>query len=540
MYAHAIENGVVMSNVVGDRIYNGLALAISSEEEKEKREKIINFHEHFERYIDDPENTAVGNYACDELVRILKYHQKCIGIRSSIIDINLNHELRRSPNDLFTSKDRPFESWKLLRRGTLALHQMESGEYIFCRVSRDYRLTNEIYEIPVEIDTTGKIISVSWTKLIIVPADVADSSSFGGSLNGLCKDYAAVKVSQILSDVNEIFMQKLREEFNVDIGFLTKVDSLRRKHVTAIKEVHTKMVALNDIQLTNCFEEVTEILRSKLSEMVSLVRRGVVPTYVLLQSRTKIEIIRVDYREWARKRFSAMLKTTEKLIKALSKEKDAILSGALIKEMGEWQNNLISEKALQLLVEMGFDSSLASVTNMPPNIEGLLYNKSVIEQIIQNQNQEHVVECITTLKKEITKKLSDYLSKLRGIALSVMKTKDVKEMSDEEALKIINNYVQVNSLDDNIISLQMITDEMNRIVIFLNAGNEQRIGGEEMKSMSDMFFDNLRIKLQQISDLLENNKDKNQLKKRQTVDHGLVLAPHVKLQRWLQKQQMQN
>lgn len=543
MYAHAMENGVVMANAVGDRIYDGLMAAYDTEEDSEKKSLIKALLDHFRVNIDDPENTAIGNYACDELVKILKYHSAQIGVIPSIISVNINHEQRRKTSQFFTEKC-PFESWKILRRGTVVLYKMQSGEYQFARVNMDVRIVNELMEVPCNISVDEqKIISVHWKDLIVVPAEVVDPVSFGGSLNGICKDCAAVEVNKILKEMDDFFIVRLKELLNIDIGFVNKRDALRRKHVTAIKEIYTKMKELDETALTDFNDEITETLRVKLSSLVDLIRRGVLPTYILLQHRTKMEIIRVDYREWAMKNYSYQLKKIDGLIKMLSKEKETVCNGTLIKEMQDWQDKVLNDGIMKVLNDNGYDDSV-SLAASGQNIEGMNYNKFITEQVLMNINDPTIQRCIDEVVTEITTKLTHYLNRLRSVALSRIKVKDVKEMKDEEAIEQINNWIDINHADPISMALSDVVSEMKRVVDLLNPT------AEGCKSIRDMFIGGINEIDLKLIDLIQRNQQQNKgtldsfgfklSGSDLPTDPGLSLAPHIKMRRWLNKQQMQN
>ncbi|BFU21058.1 hypothetical protein EHI8A_030490 [Entamoeba histolytica HM-1:IMSS-B] len=543
MYAHAMKEGFVMSNNIGDRIAEASLLAYNAEEDKEKKEMIQIVKEHFNINIDDPENTAIGNYACDKLVQVLKFHCNQIGIRASIIDVNISHENRRKNTSYFT-KDCSFDAWKILRRGTIVLYKMSAGEYQFARVAKDCRLVNEIMDVPLYISADEtKQIGICWKELLIVPSEVVDPNSFGGSLSAICKDCAEVMMIKIMNEMNDFVMNKLNTDFKIDVSVLCKKDNLTRRSVKKIKSVQEQLKGLSENTLSDFYEEVTETLRVKLSSMVDLVRRGVVPTYVVFQNRPKRDIIMgVAYLEWARNKYSQILKNTDKLIKVLSKEKELILNGSLPNEMKEWQQQILSEKSMELLSEYGFDDSI--VLNNSTNIEGVLYNKFVIDQLLSNLNEPSIDKEIQTLLTEMTDKLLNYFAKLRSTAVSVSKLGD-KGKSDEQIIELLTTFIASNKEEPVDSSLQLIVDEMKRVLDLIKSSDKQHNNKEEEKGIYALFVDILQNLSQQYSDCIEQNKEAIErfneepyIEKKQNIDQGLSLAPHVQMQRWLSKKQV--
>lgn len=540
MYQHIMKEGYVMTNVIGDRIYEGSILAIENEEEKDKQEMIRIVKHHFEKHVDDPENTVVGNYASDKIIQILKNHNEIIGIKAGIIDVNLKHEQRRKLTSNFT-KHCAFESWKILRRGTIVLYEMENKEYQYARVSSDYRITNEVMDISLYItaDET-KMISVPWTKLLIVPSDVVDSESFGGSLNAICKDCSEVMMRKIIEEMNNFMIAKINEDFKIDISFVNKKDVLTRKHVKKIKMIQEALKALNDNVLGDFHDEITETLRLKLSAMVDLIRRNVVPTYVVFQSRPKREIIMgVDYLNWSKSKLSQIIKSIDKLIKSLNKEKDSIVTGVLTKEMREWEKRILTDKSIELLSLNGFDESIQ--LDNTANIEGVLYNKFIIEEVLANVNEPFIKKDIDIFCNVFLETLTNYMAKLRYTAISIAKIDD-RNLTNQQVISQLNTYVSMNG---NEMNLEFIINEMLRVNEYLLASETQLIESEGKKTVFEVFVDAIKEINSQYTECIDQNvnaiKKFNEeyiIERRQEMDGGLSLAPHIRMQRWLRRKQM--
>lgn len=543
MYANAMKEGYVMTNEVGDRIKEGSKIAYEAEEEKEKKELIWTVLDHFRKFKDDPENTVIGNYACDKLVSILKFHTQQIGVKAGIIDVNLKHEQRRNPNHCF-KRPLAFEYWKILRIGTIVLYEMESKEYQFARVAKDCRITNEVMDVPLYINADEtKMICVEWKKLIIVPSDVVDPATFGGSLHPICKDCADVMMKQIISDMNDFIINKLKDEIGIDISFINRKDSLNRKSVNKIKQIIEQLKTIGELTLNDFFDEVTETLRVKLSSMVDIVRRNVVPTYIIYQNRPKRDIIMgVDYLRWAKNRFEGMIKNIERLVKVLSKEKDSIIEGTLINEMRQWQYQVMYDKCIELLSDNGFDESI-SLKNTS-NIEGVLQNKFIIDEYLLIINNDDIKSNIDKFLEDVLEKLTHYLSKLKATGSSITKINE-KGKNNSQFIEALESYVDANSEDPWVPTLQMIIEEMGRVNDLILAENFQSMESEGRRSAFELFVDVLKLIQQEYEECIEQNQeavnkfnDETSIEKRQTIDGGLSLAPHVQMQRWLSKKQM--